>query len=124
MPLASTSRTTFPTGTVGSTAGARNYLRWIADLARGINGRTAAVILEPDAVAGWDCLPLRLRSERIGLIASAVELLEGSGASVYVDAGNSAWHSDAEMAERWDEYVLGLAQAADVLGTLILGPGN
>lgn len=76
------------------------YRKWINDFAEGISGRSAIVILEPDALAGMDCLSPVARGERVTLIREAVETLKKVGASVYIDAGNARWHPEAEMAKR------------------------
>lgn len=86
-----------------SAGGARNadaYRRWTVDLARGLKQRPTAIILEPDALAGNDCLPLRLKDERYVLLREAVRNLEKAGAAVYVDAGHSRWRAANEMADR------------------------
>jgi endoglucanase len=84
----------------GGSRGADDYRRWIVDLARGIKGRPAVVILEPDGIASIDCLPLRLKDERYVLIRDAVKTLKASGTHVYIDAGNANWQQAAEMADR------------------------
>jgi endoglucanase len=86
-----------------SAGGARNaeeYRRWVADLARGIGQGPAAVILEPDALAGMDCLDGRGQEERTALLRGAVDEFAARGISVYVDAGHARWHSPEEMARR------------------------
>jgi endoglucanase len=84
----------------GGAGGASAYRQWIRDLATGIGGRSAIVILEPDALAGMDCLNQAGRLERVTLIREAVVALKGQNASVYIDAGNARWHSPEEMAPR------------------------
>ena len=76
------------------------YRRWILEIARGIDGRPAIVILEPDAVPALDCLPARLRDERYVLVRDAADVLTKAGAVVYIDAGHSNWQRPAEMATR------------------------
>jgi endoglucanase len=76
------------------------YRRWIADFAGGVRGRRALVILEPDALAGMDCLPAPAREERVDLIRGGVQTLTAQGAFVYIDAGHAQWHPPAEMAKR------------------------
>lgn len=84
----------------GGTAGADAYRRWISELADGIRGRRAVVVLEPDAVAGASCLTEALRTERFALLADAVAMLKAAGSLVYIDAGHPRWLSDAEAALR------------------------
>lgn len=86
----------------GATDG-RAYQRWIRDFAAGLSGSRAIVVLEPDAVAGLDCLTGSQRAERIALLRDAVEVLKRAGATVYVDAGHARWHSPETMAARLRE---------------------
>lgn len=87
-----------------SRGGARSgsaYRRWIRAFARGIGGARAVVVLEPDALAGLDCLPARRRRERLALMRFAVGVLASRrGVSLYVDAGHSHWHPASRMAAR------------------------
>ncbi len=84
----------------GGAGSADGYRRWITDMARGLNGRPAVVILEPDALSALDCLPARLKDERYVLIRQAVQTLKAVRASVYIDAGHANWKTPAEMADR------------------------
>lgn len=77
------------------------YQRWIRAFARGIGARPAAVILEPDALAGMSCLSPRDQRTRLHLVHDAVNVLSAHpGVAVYVDAGNSDWQSSSVMAAR------------------------
>lgn len=77
------------------------YRAWIAGFAAGLAGRRAAVILEPDAVAGLDCLSAPDQAQRLALLHDAVTTLRGTGSvAVYLDAGNPAWHPASVMADR------------------------
>jgi endoglucanase len=93
----------------GGAGGAEAYRRWIRDFARGVGGRSALVILEPDALAQMDCLALPARQERVTLIHDAVETLKAQRASVYIDAGNARWQTPAEMAKRLEPAGIALA---------------
>lgn len=93
----------------GGSRGGDAYRRWIIDLARGLDSRASVVILEPDATAGVDCLPARLRDERFVLLQEAVDVLEKAGAAVYVDAGHAKWRSAADMAARLRKAGIGAA---------------
>lgn len=84
----------------GGARSADNYRRWVIDLARGLKGRPSVVILEPDALAANDCLPLRLKDERYVLIREAADVLRKAGAFVYIDAGNAKWQQPPAMADR------------------------
>jgi endoglucanase len=92
-----------------SAGGAADYRAWIREFARGIGDRPAAVILEPDALAGLDCLSATDRQTRLALLKDAVSVLRGK--ALYVDAGHSAWHPAATMAARLRE-----AGVADAVG--------
>jgi endoglucanase len=93
----------------GGSGGADDYRRWIIELARGIRSRPSVIILEPDAVAGGDCLPIRLRDERDVLLRETVDVLRKSGATVYLDAGHAGWHPAADMAARLQRAGIDLA---------------
>lgn len=84
----------------GGAGGADAYRRWVIDIARGIRNRPTVVILEPDAVAAADCLPVRLREERFALLRDATDMLKKAGATVYIDAGHAAWKPVSEIADR------------------------
>jgi endoglucanase len=76
------------------------YRAWIRQFAAGIGHGPAAVILEPDALAGLDCLSAGAQQTRYGLLSDAVNVLSGTGVSVYLDAGSSSWKSASTMAQR------------------------
>ena|SRR5947209_10964789 len=85
----------------GGAGSAAVYLRWISAFAAGLGQAPAAVVLEPDAVAGWDCLNVAQRRERAALLRSAIAVLRADRrAAVYLDAGNSTWHAPAAIAGR------------------------
>ena len=93
----------------GGAGGGEAYRKWIGDFAKGVGGRSAIVILEPDALAGMDCLSPPQRDERASLIRGAVGVLKAQGASVYIDAGNARWQPAPVMANRLQQ--AGLATA-------------
>jgi endoglucanase len=84
----------------GGANGGDAYRKWIRDFAKGLNRRESIVILEPDALAGMDCLNATARAARIDLIRDAVSVLKAQGADVYIDAGHAKWRSPEQMAER------------------------
>ncbi len=86
------------------------YKSWIRSIAAGLNGRKAAVIVEPDALAAMDCLSSADQETRIGLIKYAIQTLTKAGAVAYIDAGHSAWKSPADTANRLKQ--AGIDQAA------------
>lgn len=79
----------------GGASSASAYASWIQGFASGIGGRTAVVVLEPDALAS-DCA----NAARYGMIRNAVQVLKASGARVYIDAGHPDWISVPDMASR------------------------
>jgi endoglucanase len=85
----------------GGVSGAAAYGRWISEVARGIGDQRAVVVLEPDALAGMDCLSAREQEERTRMIREAVHTLTRSGrVAVYLDAGNARWHAPDVVAAR------------------------
>lgn len=83
----------------GGAVSAAYYREWIGKIESAIGAGPAAVILEPDALAGIDCLAADKKAERLALIRGAVETLSRHpNISVYVDAGNARWKSPAEIA--------------------------
>jgi endoglucanase len=84
----------------GGARTARAYRAWIRKLAAGLAEARSVVVLEPDALAGMDCLSPELREEREALIRDAIGVLKAVGAIVYVDAGNARWHPADTMAAR------------------------
>jgi endoglucanase len=89
----------FSGGNTTTTADA--YRSWITAYAAGIGSARAIVILEPDALAGMDCLSTADRQLRMDLIRFAVQTLKASGnVRVYIDAGHARWHPASTMAPR------------------------
>lgn len=84
----------------GGAGGAGGYRSWIKSFAAGLRGRQALVVLEPDGLAGMDCLSAARRQERTELLREAVQVLKSQRASVYIDAGHARWKSADEMASR------------------------
>ncbi|MGB2569073.1 glycoside hydrolase family 6 protein [Micromonospora citrea] len=80
-----------------------SYRAWVDQVAAGLNGRPATIVLEPDV------LPLMTSCQNAGQQAetkasmayAGKKLKAGSAAAkVYFDAGHSAWLSPAEIASR------------------------
>lgn len=85
----------------GGSASEDAYRTWVRALASGIGARRAAVILEPDALAGMGCLSTGDRERRARLLGEAIGILKANaGTSVYLDAGHPRWISSSEMAKR------------------------
>ncbi len=84
-------------GAVSSSA----YRTWIREFAAAIGARPAIVVLEPDALAGMDCLGSEDRATRLALLEDAVSVLSSrQSVATYVDAGHSAWQPADVMAAR------------------------
>lgn len=87
-----------------------SYLDWIRQAREGIGNRPVMLVLEPDALAGMDCLPADGKLLRTNTLKRAVEILQRDNTSVYIDAGNPTWHPAREMASRLRS--AGVAKAA------------
>jgi endoglucanase len=82
-----------------SSGGAENddaYRSFIQQMADGIEGYRAVVILEPDALPQTltKCDGQGEQGDREGLLADAVDKLSGAGGEVYIDAGNPGFVND------------------------------
>ena len=85
----------------GNLTTANAYKTWITNFANGIGNRRAVVILEPDALAQMDCLPLSDWQPRFDLMKFAVQTFASKGRiSVYLDAGNPRWKSAKTIGSR------------------------
>lgn len=79
------------------------YRQWVDEVAAGLGGRPATIILEPDVLALMStCMNPSQQAETAASMAYAGKRLKAGSAQarVYMDAGNSAWHPPAEMASR------------------------
>lgn len=85
----------------GGAASASSYQAWVQAIAQASRGTKTVFILEPDALAGWDCLSPAQRSERASILRFAIQALASDpNHYVYLDAGNARWHSASEMSSR------------------------
>ena len=78
------------------------YKAWINGFAAGLGAQKVVVLVEPDGLAllPTDCGQPDTYG-RVGLINYAAHaLLRDPNASIYLDAGHSAWHSVGDMAKR------------------------
>jgi endoglucanase len=79
------------------------YRQWIDQVAAGLAGRPAAIILEPDVLALMtDCMNASQQAEVRSSMGYAGRTLKAAStqAKVYFDAAHSAWLSASEMASR------------------------
>lgn len=93
----------------GGAGGADAYRAWIRAFAGGLRGRQAIVLLEPDALAGMDCLDAAGQQQRLALLKDAVHTLKAQRAVVYVDAGNAHWRPVEVMASRLQQVDIAVA---------------
>ena len=85
----------------GGLGSAAKYRAWIAQVVKGIAGRPAVVVLEPDAVPLTECLSAVLQQERQEMLADAINRLSAATTTaVYLDGGHSEWLSPTELAAR------------------------
>lgn len=109
----------------GGQRSASGYKKWIREFAEGLSGRKAVVILEPDALAGADCLKPAQRAERYALLRDAVEVLKSKNAVVYLDAGHAKWQSPEVMASRLAESAIDKADGFALnISNYIANPAN
>ncbi|MFI5839040.1 glycoside hydrolase family 6 protein [Catenuloplanes sp. NPDC051500] len=79
------------------------YRAWVDQVAAGLRGRPAAIILEPDVLAQMtSCQTQSQQNEVYASMAYAGKALKNASAQakVYFDAAHSAWLAPAEMAAR------------------------
>jgi endoglucanase len=84
----------------GGAASADAYRAWIDAYANGLAGRSALIVLEPDALGGMGCLGAEQQATRLSLLRYAVEKLRSAGGLVYLDAGNHRWQTVSTIASR------------------------
>ena len=85
----------------GGAGGLSAYRSWVDAIASGIGSRPAVVIVEPDGLAGLQCLPAAERRGRLAVISRVVRRLAANPATaVYIDAGHAGWVRPREMARR------------------------
>ncbi|NJQ03588.1 glycoside hydrolase family 6 protein [Streptomyces sp. PLAI1-29] len=98
-----------------SSGGARShdeYRSWVDQIAAGLNGRPAAIILEPDVLALMsNCMNAGQQQETSASMAYAGKALKAGSAAakVYFDAAHSTWLAPQTMAARLN--------AADIRGS-------
>jgi endoglucanase len=93
------------------------YRKWIDQVAAGLSGRAAAIILEPDVLSLMsNCLNGTQQAQVQASMAYAGRKLKAGSPStkVYVDAGHSNWLPPAEIARR---LVLAGVKTADGIAT-------
>ena len=87
----------------GGAANHAEYRQWVDELAAGLDGRPAAVVVEPDVLAQMsNCQDQGQQAETLESMAYAGQALKtgSSSARVYFDAAHSTWMEPAEMASR------------------------
>jgi endoglucanase len=94
------------------------YRQWVDQVAAGLAGRPATIILEPDVLALMsNCLSESQQAETSASMAYAGRTLKAGSAQarVYFDAAHSNWLAPAEMARRL--VAAGIARGADGIST-------
>jgi hypothetical protein len=77
------------------------YAKWVNGFSTGLGGRSAVVILEPDALALQNnCPDNAQRQARLQMLSYAVKTLQTKSDQVYLDAGHSGWVPAGQMARR------------------------
>ena len=79
------------------------YRAWVDEVAAGLAGRPASIVLEPDVLALMtDCQTSQEQAQTRSSIAYAGKALKAGSAQakVYFDIGHSAWLSPSEAANR------------------------
>ncbi|AOS65898.1 glycoside hydrolase family 6 protein [Actinoalloteichus hymeniacidonis] len=87
----------------GGAADASEYREWVrTELAPAFQDHAAMLILEPDSLIHLPCLSEDQRQERLALLSDAVDVLAelAPNTAVYLDGGDGAHNSPAEMAPR------------------------
>ncbi|SDF74226.1 endoglucanase [Lentzea fradiae] len=89
----------------GGAGSAAAYRTWISSFAAGIGTKPAVVIIEPDALAAYDCLTAAQRAEMAGLLLYATEQLKAKAPNTYayLDGGNPGWVAASTIAYRLNE---------------------
>jgi endoglucanase len=83
----------------GGVEDAAGYAAFVAGVAAGLEGRTAIVVLEPDALSLMDCLDSEGEDLRKEMMSDAVDVLTAAGGKVYLDAGDSNWVPSDDIAQ-------------------------
>lgn len=86
-----------------TTSSQAQYRTWIRQFAAGIGDSRAAVVLEPDGLAGLpsECKSAAAQRAQLAMFADAVSVLAARpNVAVYIDAGNKGWNPPATMARR------------------------
>jgi endoglucanase len=94
------------------------YRNWIDQVAAGLRGRAATIVLEPDVLSLMsNCLNTSQQAETSASMAYAGRTLKAASATakVYFDAGHSNWLAPAEMARRL--VAARIAQSGDGIAT-------
>jgi endoglucanase len=86
----------------GGAAAEQAYKAWISRFAGAIGDRPALVIIEPDSLGDFQCMPLDHQQERTRMLVHATQEFRAKApnAWAYLDAGNAGWTQPAEMAGR------------------------
>ena len=100
-------------GTHGNSS-LEDYNLWVAKRVSELKDSKPIVVLEPDAVAMFDCLSASQLSTRIMALNTTIDALYNINATVYIDAGHAAWVQPNIMAERLNKLNLAKVRGISV----------
>lgn len=75
----------------GGLPGVEAYKAWVAQVAKGLEGSSPLLVLEPDALPFYHGGECGNADNRVKLLRWATRRLSDAGAWVYIDAGHSGW---------------------------------
>jgi endoglucanase len=78
------------------------YRTWISSFAAGIGTKPAIVIIEPDALADYNCMTSAAIADRQGMLLYATQMFQQKAPNTYayLDGGNAQWVAASTMAYR------------------------
>ena len=82
----------------GGLPGGDAYEDWVAQVAAGVRGSKALVVVEPDAIGFYGHSECANGRQRLTLLRTAMRRLSRAGAWAYLDAAHSGWTPYADRA--------------------------
>ncbi|MGI8419197.1 MAG: glycoside hydrolase family 6 protein [Candidatus Levyibacteriota bacterium] len=84
----------------GGASNVESYKQWVDSFIDGVGTSESIVVVEPDALAGMDCLNDKQKMDRIEAMSYAINKLTKSKSYVYIDIGNPFWLNPTDAANR------------------------